>query len=50
MKSEARLRHDILKQVTDLGTRLESVRADLIKWMFLFCIGSALTVIGFLKF
>jgi len=50
VESEARLRQDILKQGTDLSTRMEAIRADLIKWMFLFCIGSALTVIGFLKF
>ena len=50
VESEARLRQDISKQLADLGTRMESIRADLIKWMFLFSIGSALTVIGFLKF
>ena len=47
---EARLRSEFHQELTglrsDLDVGLERLRADLLKWMFLFWTGTALTVIG----
>lgn len=47
---ETRLRSEFHQELTglrsDLDVGLERLRADLLKWMFLFWTGTALTVIG----
>ena len=47
---ETRLRSEFHQELTglrsDLAVGLERLRADLLKWMFLFWTGTALTVIG----
>lgn len=50
VESEARLRKDITELRAELRTGLAELRAELIKWMFLFWVGTALTVIGIIKF
>ena len=42
----AELRQEILGLRADMDFKLEHLRSDLLKWMFLFWTGTALTVIG----
>ena len=37
-------------KLADLRTEMQAMRGELVKWMFLFWAGTALTVIGLLKF
>lgn len=53
-ESEGRVRQEITVLGADLRTEfrtsIESLRSELINWMFLFWVGTALTVIGIIKF
>ncbi len=46
----ASLRGEMHSGLASLRAELASMRADIIKWMFLFWAGTALTVIGLLRF
>ncbi len=46
----AELRQEMKAGFADLRTEIANLRADLVKWMFLFWVGTALTVIGLVKF
>ncbi len=49
-ESEARLRAEFHQEMTglraDMDVGFERIRSDMVKWMFLFWAGSALTVVG----
>lgn len=53
-ESEARLRQEIVtlgaELRTEFRTSIAGLRTEIIKWMFLFWVGTALTVIGLIKF
>lgn len=46
---KAELREEIGRLRTDMRAGFAGLRADLLKWMFLYWAGTALTVIGLLK-
>lgn len=46
----AALRADLEKQLASLKTEIAEVKADLIKWMFLFWIGQVAVLFGLMKF
>ncbi len=43
-------KEDIAKMETKLGVQIAEVRADIIKWMFIFGIGQLATIIAIAKF
>ena len=46
---DAKLEQRLAELRGEFRTEMALMRADLIKWMFIFCAGSALTVVGLLK-
>ncbi len=46
----AELRQEIAGLRADLKAEIAGLRSELVKWMFLFWVGTALTVIGLVKF
>jgi len=42
----AEVKADVRQEIGGLHARLDSLRADLIKWMFIFWAGTTLTVLG----
>jgi ABC-type phosphate transport system auxiliary subunit len=46
----AEVKAELHQEIGALRTELGSLRADLMKWMFLYWAGTALTVIGLLRF
>ena len=47
---KAELRTEITELRTEIRADIAALRADIIKWMFLFWAGTALTVVGLLRF
>jgi uncharacterized protein (DUF885 family) len=47
---KAELRTEFSEARTEVRSNIAALRADLIKWMFLFWAGTALTVVGLLRF
>lgn len=45
----ARFDAKLEQRLAELRTEIAVTRADLIKWMFIFCAGSVVTVVGLLK-
>ena len=46
----AEVKAELHREIGALRTELGSLRSDLMKWMFLYWAGTALTVIGLLRF
>ena len=50
MKSESSLREEILKSESSLKEDIQKLHASTIKWMFIFWVGAAATIISVMKF